>query len=90
VAEKVRAGGIALVSGSTLMSTTKGGLKELAGIIGQERLGAPLAVGGSAVSRAYVDTFDHAVYGKSPIDAVRIADKVREGKDWQSIRKDAP
>jgi methylated-thiol--corrinoid protein len=83
----VRSHRLNLVSGSTLMSTTKVGLKNIAETLENERLNVPLAAGGSAVSRNYVETFNNAIYGKSPIDAVKIAQEVCAGKDWKEVRK---
>jgi methylated-thiol--corrinoid protein len=86
VVEAVRAQRLKLVSGSTLMSTTKGSLKTIAETLEHEKLNVPLAAGGSAVSKNYVETFDNAIYGKSPIDAVKIAQEVCAGKDWKEVR----
>jgi methylated-thiol--corrinoid protein len=88
VIDTIRSGKLILVNGSTLMSTTKGSLKQIAEMIKDGKLDVPLAAGGSAVSKTFVETFDNAVYGKSPIDAVRIAEKVASGKDWRTVREE--
>lgn len=79
--------GLQMISGSTLMSTTKGGLKRTAETLEEEGVNVPLACGGAAVSRSFVDTFGNSVYGKSPLDAVKIATAVCSGKDWKEARK---
>jgi len=88
VIETAKAQGIQMVSGSTLMSTTKAGLKSTAETLEEEGLKVPLACGGAAVSRAFVDTFVNSIYGKSPLDAVKIATEVCGGKDWKEVRKE--
>ena len=88
VVETAKAQGIQMISGSTLMSTTKAGLKNTAETLEEEGMKVPLACGGAAVSRAYVDTFVNSIYGKSPLDAVKIATEVCGGKDWKEVRKD--
>lgn len=75
-----------LVTGTTLMSTTKGGLKDLAEILDSEDV--PVACGGAAIDRRFVETFGNSVYGKTPLDAVKIARKVCEGKNWKDVRKE--
>jgi methylated-thiol--corrinoid protein len=87
VVDAVRSQGLRLVNGSTLMSTTKTGLKDIAEMLENEKLKVPLAAGGSAVSKKYVETFDNSIYGKSPVDAVTIAQEVCAGKDWKEVRK---
>jgi len=75
-----------LVIGTTLMSTTKGGLKALAEVLESEDV--PVACGGAAIDRNFVETFGNSVYGKTPLDAVKIAKKICEGKNWKEVRKD--
>ena len=71
----------------TWMSTTKAGLKKTAETLEEEGLSVPIACGGAAVSRSYVETFGNSIYGRSPLDAVKIATEVCSGKDWKEARK---
>ncbi len=87
VVSAAREKGLQMISGSTLMSTTKAGLKRTAETLEEEGLNVPLACGGAAVSRSFVDTFGNSIYGKSPLDAVKIATEVCTGKDWKETRK---
>jgi Predicted cobalamin binding protein len=84
--EAVKAAKADLVTGTTLMSTTKGGLKALANALESE--GVPVACGGAAVDRRFVETFGNSVYGKTPLDAVKIAKKICAGKSWEEARKE--
>jgi methylated-thiol--corrinoid protein len=84
--EAVKAEKAALVTGTTLMSTTKVGLKALAEALEPE--GVPVACGGAAVDRHFVETFGNSVYGKTPLDAVKIAKKICAGKSWEEARKE--
>ncbi|WP_019177442.1 cobalamin-dependent protein [Methanomassiliicoccus luminyensis] len=79
--------GLDMISGSTLMSTTKSGLKRTAETLEEEGIRAPIACGGAAVSKNFVETFGHAIYGRSPLDAVKIATEVCSGKDWKEVRE---
>jgi methylated-thiol--corrinoid protein len=79
--------GLQMINGSTLMSTTKAGLKKTAETLEEEGLKVPIACGGAAVSRSYVETFNNSIYGRSPLDAVKIATGVCSGKDWEETRK---
>lgn len=74
-----------LVTGTTLMSTTKEGLKALAEALDSEDV--PVACGGAAIDRHFVETFGNSVYGKTPLDAVKIAKEICAGKDWKEVRK---
>ncbi|NLK25312.1 MAG: methylthiol--CoM methyltransferase [Euryarchaeota archaeon] len=87
VAAAAKENGLQMISGSTLMSTTKVGLKHTAETLEEEGLKAPLACGGAAVSKNFVETFDNSIYGKSPLDAVKIATEVCSGKSWKDVRK---
>ncbi|MDR0766978.1 MAG: cobalamin-dependent protein [Methanosarcinales archaeon] len=75
-----------LVTGTSLMSTTKEGLRTLAEEL--KALGVPVACGGAAVDDHFVETFSNSIYGKSPLDAVKIAQAVVAGKDWAEVRKE--
>ena len=75
-----------LVIGTTLMSTTKGGLKALAEVLDSEDV--PVACGGAAIDRHFVETFSNSVYGKTPLDAVKIAKKICAGKSWKEVRRE--
>jgi methylated-thiol--corrinoid protein len=82
----VKAANADLVVGTTLMTTTKGGLKALAEVLDSEDV--PVACGGAAIDRHFVETFGNSIYGKTPLDAVKIAKKICEGKNWKEVRKD--
>ncbi len=82
----VKATNADLVTGTTLMSTTKGGLKDLAEILYSEDV--PVACGGAAIDRHFVETFSNSIYGKTPLDAVKIAKKICAGKNWKEARKE--
>lgn len=86
VVETVKAQKPDLVTGTTLMSTTKGGLKALAEALESE--GVPVACGGAAVDKHFVETFSNSIYGRTPLDAVKIANKICEEKSWQEVRKE--
>lgn len=77
---------IDLITGTSLMSTTKEGLKTLSEEV--KSSGVPVACGGAAVDSHFVETFSNSVYGKSPLDAVKIAQAIVSGKDWQTVRNE--
>lgn len=80
----VKAANADLVVGTTLMSTTKEGLKVLAEVLESEDV--PVACGGAAVDKCFVETFCNSVYGKTPLDAVKIAKDICAGKNWKEVR----
>jgi len=82
----VKASNADLVTGTTLMSTTKEGLKALAEILDSEDV--PVACGGAAMDRHFVETFGNSVYGKTPLDAVKIAKEICAGKNWKEVRRE--
>jgi Predicted cobalamin binding protein len=82
----VKASNADLVTGTTLMSTTKEGLKALAEVLDSEDV--PVACGGAAMDRHFVETFGNSVYGKTPLDAVKIAKEICAGKNWKEVRKE--
>jgi len=75
-----------MVCGSTLMSTTKPGLVETANLLGKKLPKVPVACGGAAVSVHFVETFDNAIYTKSPLITVNTANEVIKGKKWEDFR----
>jgi len=77
---------VQMVCGSTLMSATKPGLVEAAKLLVKEAPKVPIACGGSAVSKQFVDTFDNAIYTKSPLITVNTANAVGKGKGWKEFR----
>ena len=77
---------IDLFTGTSLMSTTKEGLKTLSEEL--KSLGVPVACGGAAVDEHFVETFSNSIYGKSPLDAVKIAQGIVSGKDWVDVRSE--
>jgi Predicted cobalamin binding protein len=85
VVELVQKEKIDLITGTSLMSTTKEGLRSLAESI--SFAGVPVACGGAAVDEHFVSTFTNSIYGKSPLDAVKIAQAITSGKDWEEVRK---
>jgi methylated-thiol--corrinoid protein len=82
----VKASNADLVTGTTLMSTTKEGLKALAEVLDSEDV--PVACGGAAMDRHFVETFGNSIYGKTPLDAVKIAKEICAGKNWKEVRKE--
>lgn len=85
VVEAVKANRPDLVTGTTLMSTTKPGLKSLAEAL--EPAGVPVACGGAAVDKHFVETFSNSIYGRTPLDAVKIAKMVSQEESWEDARK---
>lgn len=76
-----------LVCGSTLMSTTKPGLVDTALLLELKKIGVPVACGGAAVSRAFVDTFTNSLYTKTPLETVKAAGEICTGqKAWKDFR----
>ncbi|MDL2261349.1 cobalamin-dependent protein [Methanimicrococcus sp. OttesenSCG-928-J09] len=86
VVKLVKSEKIDLVTGTSLMSTTKEGLRALSEEL--KGTGIPVACGGAAVDAHFVETFTNSIYGKSPLDAVKIAQAVAAGKDWEVVRKE--
>jgi methylated-thiol--corrinoid protein len=86
VAETAKKEKVQMVCGSTLMSTTKPGLVAAAGLLAKETPGVPIACGGAAVSKHFVETFDNSIYTKSPLITVNTANAVREGRSWKEFR----
>lgn len=75
-----------LVTGTTLMSTTKPGLKALAEALEPEDV--PVACGGAAVDKHFVESFSNSIYGRTPLDAVKIAKLVSQEMSWEDARKE--
>lgn len=86
VLKTVKENNIKLACGSTLMSTTKPGLVDTAVLLELQKTGVPVACGGAAVSRAFVDTFDNSMYTKSPLETVHAAKRIMDGETWKDIK----
>jgi methylated-thiol--corrinoid protein len=86
VAEAAKKENVQMVCGSTLMSTTKPGLKATADLLEKEVPGVPVACGGAAVSKQFVSTFGNSIYTRSPLETVKTADAVCKGKKWKEFR----
>lgn len=87
VLEIVKKNNVQLVCGSTLMSTTKPGLVDTALLLELEKTGVSVACGGAAVSKAFVNSFNNALYTKSPLETVHAATDIIGGeKKWDDFR----
>ena len=86
VVDTAKKEGVQMVCGSTLMSTTKPGLVAAAELLSKELPKVPIACGGAAVSKQFVETFGNSIYTKSPLITVNTANAVREGKNWKDFR----
>lgn len=87
VLDFVKKNNVKLACGSTLMSTTKPGLIDTALLLELEKTGVPVACGGAAVSKAFVDTFSNSLYTKSPLETVKAATGICDGsKKWTDFR----
>ena len=88
VLEIVKKNNIQLVCGSTLMSTTKPGLVDTALLLELQKTGVSVACGGAAVSKAFVNTFNNALYTKTPLETVHDAEAICSGKKkWNDFRE---
>ena len=76
-----------LITGHALMTTTMPGLMDAAKRLKAEGLEIPFAMGGAAVTQKYVEKIDFGIYGKTPVDAVKIADLAAQKMSWKEIRK---
>lgn len=87
VLDVVKKNHIQLVCGSTLMSTTKSGLADTALLLELQKTGVSVACGGAAVSKAFVNTFNNALYTKTPLETVHDAEVICSGKKkWKDFR----
>jgi methanol corrinoid protein len=76
-----------LVTGHALMTTTMPGLMDAAKRLKESGYQIPFAMGGAPVTQKYVEKIDLGIYGRSPVDAVKIANLAAEKKSWEQIRK---
>ena len=84
VLQIVKEKNVQLACGSTLMSTTKPGLVDTALLLELQKTGVPVACGGAAVSKAFVETFRNSLYTKSPLETVHAAsDIIGKKKTWE-------
>ncbi len=76
-----------LVTGHALMTTTMPGLMEAAKRLKETGYSIPFAMGGAPVTQKYVEKIDLGIYGKTPVDAVKIANLAAQKMPWPEIRK---
>jgi methanol corrinoid protein len=76
-----------LITGHALMTTTMPGLMDTAKRLKTEGLEIPFAMGGAPVTQKYVEKIDLGIYGRTPGDAVKIADLAAQKMSWKEIRK---
>lgn len=76
-----------LITGHALMTTTMPGLMEAAKRLKNEGIEIPFAMGGAPVTQKYVEKIDLGIYGRTPLDAVKIANLAAQKVSWKEIRK---
>ncbi len=77
-----------MVSGTALMTTTMAAFPRAAEQLRKNGLNIPYMVAGGAVNRDFAESFETGIYSARAPNTPPIADRIREGYDWESIRSE--
>ena len=88
VVECVKRNGPIMVSGTALMTTTMSAFPRISELLAREGIDIPFMVAGGAVNRDFAESFPMGIYSRKAPDTPPIADRIREGCDWKTIRSE--
>lgn len=77
-----------MVSGTALMTTTMAAFPRAAEQLRKNGIDIPYMVAGGAVNRDFAESFDGGIYSARAPNTPPIADRIREGCDWKTIRSE--
>lgn len=75
-----------MITGSALMTTTMPAFIETSKLLKESSVNIPFAMGGAPVTKKWVEGIEFGVYGRSPKQAIEIAELAEQGLAWQDIR----
>ncbi len=83
IAEKVN-----IISGTSLMTSTRGAFPKIANMMKEKGLEIPFIIAGCAVDATYAENMNYAVYCKGPEDSKPVFEGLKSGKNWEKIREE--
>ncbi|MHC1609682.1 MAG: MtaA/CmuA family methyltransferase [Candidatus Methanofastidiosia archaeon] len=75
-----------VVSGTSLMTSTRGAFPKIAKAMSEEKLDIPFVVAGGSVDTTFAETMDYAIYADGPEVGDAVLKAVKSGKKWKEIR----
>lgn len=75
-----------VVSGTSLMTSTRGAFPKIAKAMSEEKLDIPFVVAGGSVDTTFAESMDYAIYADGPEVGDAVLKAVKSGKKWKEIR----
>ncbi|MBN1785862.1 MAG: MtaA/CmuA family methyltransferase [Candidatus Methanofastidiosa archaeon] len=77
-----------VVSGTSLMTSTRGAFPKIVQMMKDEGLEMPFIVAGGSVDAAFAEGMDFAIYADGPEVGDSVIKSAKSGKKWKDIRED--
>jgi len=77
-----------VISGTSLMTSTRNSFPKIASMMREKGLDIPFIIAGCAVDSDFAESMDYAIYCEGPEDSNPIFDGIAKGKKWLEIRND--
>ena len=77
-----------VISGTSLMTSTRNAFPKIAALMKEKGINIPLIIAGCAVDADFAESMEYAIYCEGPEDANPIFEGLSKGRDWQTIRGD--
>ncbi len=75
-----------IISGTSLMTSTRGAFPRVAELMKEKGLDIPFIIAGCAVDHSFAESMDYAVYCKGPEDSKPVFEGLKSDKKWKEIR----
>lgn len=80
--------GADVVSGTSLMTSTRGAFPKIAKLMQEKGLDKPFVVAGGSVDTTFAEGMDYAIYADGPEVGDTVLKATKAGKSWKEIRDD--
>jgi len=77
-----------VVSGTSLMTSTRGAFPKIAQMMKDAGIEKPFVVAGGSVDTAFAESMDYAVYADGPEIGDMVLKSAKGGKNWKDIREE--
>jgi methanogenic corrinoid protein MtbC1 len=75
-----------VVSGTSLMTSTRGAFPKIAKMLADEGFDLPFVIAGGSVDTAFAESMDFAIYADGPEIGSTVLEEKKAGKSWKEIR----
>lgn len=77
-----------VVSGTSLMTSTRGAFPKIAKMLADAGIEIPFVIAGGSVDTTFADSMDFAIYADGPEVGSTVLQQAKAGKKWKEIREE--